>query len=90
MGVVHEPVEDAVRERGIADLFVPLRDRQLRSQDRRTYLVAILADLPEVSALSLTQRCHSPIVYHQHIDAAEPSQQTAQAAVGARHGKIAK
>jgi hypothetical protein len=29
MGFVHEPVEDAVGQRGIAYLFVPPRDRQL-------------------------------------------------------------
>jgi len=29
MGVVHEPVEDAVGQRGIAYLFVPARNRQL-------------------------------------------------------------
>ena len=34
MGVVHEPVEDAIGQRGISYLFVPPRDRQLRgSQD---------------------------------------------------------
>ena len=40
MGVVHQPVEDATGQRGIADLFVPARDRQLRGKDRRTHLVA--------------------------------------------------
>ena len=30
MGVVHEPVEDAISQRGISYLFVPPRDRQLR------------------------------------------------------------
>ena len=33
VGVVNEAVEDAVGQRGIADLFVPARDRQLRGQD---------------------------------------------------------
>ena len=51
MGVVDQPVEDAVGQRGIADLFVPSRDRQLRSKDRGAHLVAVFADLPEVAAL---------------------------------------
>jgi hypothetical protein len=34
MGVVHEPVEDAVCQRGIADLFVPARDGQFRIVER--------------------------------------------------------
>jgi len=33
MGVVHEPIEDAVSQSGVADLLVPARHRQLRSQD---------------------------------------------------------
>lgn len=50
-GVVDQPVEDAVGKRGIADLLMPARYRELRSQDRRAHLVAILADLSEVAAL---------------------------------------
>ena len=34
MSVVHEPVEDAVGDGGVADLFMPLSDGNLRSQDR--------------------------------------------------------
>jgi anthranilate/para-aminobenzoate synthase component II len=34
MGGVHEPVEDADSQRGIADLFVTARDRQLRGRYR--------------------------------------------------------
>jgi len=48
MRVVNQSVQDAVSQRGIADLLVPARDRQLRGEDRRTHLVAVLADLPKV------------------------------------------
>src|SRR5256885_10547810 len=51
MRVVHQPVEDSVGQCGISDLFMPARHRQLRSQDHRACLVAILGDLPEVSSL---------------------------------------
>jgi len=34
MDVVHQTVEDAIRDGAIADLLVPARDRQLRSEDR--------------------------------------------------------
>lgn len=47
-----QAIENAIGQRGIADLLVPSRDRQLQSQDRRAHLIAILADLPEVAALS--------------------------------------
>jgi hypothetical protein len=51
VSVVNQPVEDAISERGIADLFVPARDRKLRGKDRGAHLVTIIADLPEVAAL---------------------------------------
>ena len=54
--VVDQAVQDAVGGGGIADLFVPTRDRQLGSEHRRASLIAILADLPEVAALGFTQR----------------------------------
>ncbi len=75
MGIVHQPVEDAIGGGGIADLLVPAGDRQLRSQDGRAGLIAILADLPEVAPLGFAQRSHRPVVDHQHIDAAEFGQQ---------------
>jgi hypothetical protein len=47
VGVVNEAVEDAVSGRGIADLFMPARHRELRGEDGRAGLIAVLADLPE-------------------------------------------
>jgi len=41
VGVVDQPAEDAIGQSGIANLFVPARDWQLRSQDGRTHLVAV-------------------------------------------------
>jgi hypothetical protein len=41
VGVVDQPIEDAIGQNGIANLFVPARDWQLRSQDRRTHLVSV-------------------------------------------------
>ena len=49
MRVMHHAIENAVRQCWIADLLVPFRDRQLRSQDHRPHLVAIFADLPQVT-----------------------------------------
>ena len=51
VSVVYQPVEDAVGQRGISDLFVPASHWQLRGQDDRARLVAIFGDFPEVSAL---------------------------------------
>jgi hypothetical protein len=88
MGVVNQPVEDAVSGGGIADLFVPARHRQLGGEDGRAGLIAILADLPEVAPFGFGHGSHGPVVDHQYIDAAEPRQQTAQTAIGPRDGQI--
>jgi len=42
--IVDQPVKNAIGECRIADLFMPARDRQLRSEERRAHLVAVLAD----------------------------------------------
>ena len=88
MGIVNQPVEDTVRSGRIADLFVPARHRQLGSEDGRARLVAILTDLPEVTPLGFGQRSHGPVVDHQHIDAAESREHTAQTAIYQLHAKL--
>ena len=88
MGVVDQPVKNAIGQCRITDLLVPARDRELRGEDGRAHLVAVFADLPEVAALRFRQWGHSPVVNDQDIDAAEPRQQTAQAAVCSRRRKI--
>lgn len=51
VSIMNQSVQDAVGKRRIADLFVPARNRQLRCEDGRAYLIAVLANLPEVAAL---------------------------------------
>ena len=65
MRVVDEPVEDAIGQRRIADLFVPACDGQLRGEDHRSRLITVFADLPEVPALGLTQWSHDPVIDYQ-------------------------
>ncbi len=89
MGVVHQAVEDSVGQCGISDLFVPARHRQLRSQDHRVRLVAILSDLPEVSSLRFRHRGHDPIIDNQNIDPIQPPQQLPQTAIGACQAQAA-
>jgi hypothetical protein len=48
VGIVHQAVQDAVGDGGVADLLLPARDRQLGSEDGGASLVAIVADLPEL------------------------------------------
>jgi hypothetical protein len=54
-GFVNQAVEVAISDGGIADLFVPAGDRQLRSQNQRADLVTVFADLSKVTAFLLQQ-----------------------------------
>jgi len=56
MSMMDNAVEDAVGERSIADLLMPLVDGQLRSENERACLVAVFADLPELAPLRFGER----------------------------------
>src|SRR6185312_6370557 len=90
MGVVNQPVEDAVGQRRIADLFMPAGYGQLRSENQRTDLIAVLANLPEVPTLWFGQRRHGPVVDHEHVDPAQSCEKMPKASVGARQRQIAE
>ena len=90
MSFVDQPVEDAIRQRGIADLLVPARYWQLGRHDHGAHLITILTDLPEVTAFGFRQRGHGPVVDDQDIDAAESREQASQAAVCPSHCQIAE
>src|SRR5215470_12090728 len=77
MGIVHQAVEDAVGDRGIADLFVPARDWQLGSEDGGASLIAILADFPHFAPLGFLQRSHGPVIHDQDIDASQSCEEVA-------------
>jgi hypothetical protein len=57
VGVVNQAVEDAVGQREVADP----RDRQLRGQDGRAHVLAILADLPKVAMLVVKCGFFTPV-----------------------------
>src|SRR5579863_8757372 len=90
MCIMHEAVKDAVGDGGVADLLVPLRYGELRSEDGGPCLIAFFCDLPEVTALGFLHRRHSPVIDDQDMDTAQPDQQVAQATIGASYGKIAE
>ena len=43
-------IEDAISDTWIANLFVPVRDRHLRSKDQGAALIPVIADFEEVAA----------------------------------------
>ena len=66
-----QAIQDAVGKSGIADLFMPMSERQLRSQDHRPALVAIVAKLQEIAPLAVFQGSHGKIMQKQDVDAGE-------------------
>lgn len=90
IGIVNHPVHDAVGNAGIANLFVPVRNRHLTGEDRRTALVTVVADLEEIAAFTIFQRRHSEVIQYQNVDTRKLHQQLADASVGACHRQFAK
>ena len=86
--VVHQPVENAVCNGGIADLFVPMRDRHLGSKDDGSALIAVIADFQKVTAFAVLQRGHGEVIEHQHIDAGKLYQHSSDTSVDMRHSKF--
>ena len=77
MGIVHQAVEDAVGESGIADLLMPARHGQLRREDSGTCLIAIVEDFTNLATFRFLQRRHGPVINDQHIDATESCDEVA-------------
>ena len=50
MSVVNQPIQDAVGDGWISDLFVPVRQWHLGGQDYRTALIAVITNLQKVPA----------------------------------------
>ena len=62
MGVVYEPVEDGVREGGVADDAVPVLEGKLGGDKGGAPLVTLLDDLEEVSSFLVRQEGRAPVV----------------------------
>ena len=69
VGVVDEPVEDGVGDRGVADHFVPVIDRELAGHDGRAAIVPIVDDLQQIATLIMRQRGEPPVVEDQQLNA---------------------
>jgi hypothetical protein len=55
---MHDTVEDAIGERGIANLLMLAFHGQLRSENQRARLIAVFANFPEVTAFRFNERRH--------------------------------
>src|SRR5687768_1887016 len=82
IGIVDQPIHNAVGDAGITDLLMPVRNGQLTGEDGRASLVTIITDLEKVATFVIFQRRHGEVVEYQHIDARQLQQELADAAVG--------
>jgi hypothetical protein len=79
---MHQPVQDAVGDRRVADLRMPTGHRQLAGQYRRALPVTVIADLQKQTPFHIPQRTHGEVIHHQHVDFGEGGQLAVQAAIG--------
>src|ERR1700752_4030762 len=83
-----KPVEDGIGIGRIADRVVPALDWDLRSQDRRGTLVAIVDDLHQVATLLGGKPGHGPIVDYEQLYPGELGEQPGGLAVDAGEGEF--
>ncbi len=62
MRVVHEPIEDGITKRGVADHLVPVLDRDLTRDERGPPPGAIFDDLEEIAPLAVAEGGQAPVV----------------------------
>src|SRR5215471_3983609 len=88
VSVVNEAVEDGVGVSGIANLGMPAIHGDLRGNDRRAAVVAIVDDLHQVATLLGSEPGHDPVVEDQQSDPSELGQQPGGPAVDASEGEL--
>jgi hypothetical protein len=62
--MVNNAVENTVGHGDIPDLFVPVSQGQLRSQDQGTPLITVITDFQKVPPLAVFERSHREIIQH--------------------------
>jgi len=76
-----DAIEDRVGERGVAEILMPVLDRQLAGDDGRLAAAAVVEHFEQVAALGLADGRHSPIVEDQDVELGELREALAEAAV---------
>ena len=90
MGIVHQSVEDGVGHGGIADLLMPVFDRELAGHQGGAKTVSILQDLQEIMALILGEQSQAIVVKHQEIGLGQRSQNLDITTVALGQGQVGK
>jgi hypothetical protein len=88
--VMNQPVENAIGEGRIADLFMPMNKWQLRGQDHRPALIPVIAKLQEIASFAIFQGSHGEVVEDQDVNARELSELAAKAPVDMRDSEVSE
>ena len=83
-----QAVKNAVGNRRIADLLVPVSDGHLRSKNDGSPLIAVIADFEKVAALAIFEGSHGEVIEHQNVDSRQFQQHSSDAAVHMGYGKF--
>lgn len=62
MGVVDQPVEDGIGERGVADGGVPVFDGKLAGHDGRARAVAVVEHLQQIAPVRVVEHGKAPVI----------------------------
>jgi hypothetical protein len=87
---VDDPVQDGIRECGIAHDGVPVLEGKLTGQEGRPSAVPILHHLEEVTSLGVAQGGQAEIIEHQELGFCQPVEEFGVGAIGAGQGEFAQ
>lgn len=82
-----QAVEDGVGEGRIADHVVPVIDGHLACDDSGSFLIAVLDDLEEITALLVAKLLRPPVVEDEQVGSGERLEDLGIASVAARECK---
>ena len=88
MRLVHEPVENRVAKRGVADELVPVVDRELAGDPGRAPAGAVLEHLEQVAAFPIPQRREPRVVQQDQVRFRERLQEFVERSFARRLAQI--
>ena len=83
VGVVHEPIEDGIGQRRLADGAVPLLERDLAGDEGGATLIALVDDFEQVAAMGVGHGGHGKIIEDEDLSFGQGFHECGIAPVGA-------
>ena len=89
MAALEETIENRVGDRRVTESLVPLGDRQLGGDDRRSHR-AVVDHLEQVGRLVARERTQQCVIEDEHVKSRERGHETRETPVAAREREIVK